>query len=335
MRSRNASSAEAIESSPGQRHEFVWDGRGKRGEHARLSIIAGCAASDLRLSGLHFRILAHLGRFNDKLGWCRMSQTDLASIFQVRRQSVNKATNELVEWGYIQKRDQHESRESFCLYRATLDRPEPRPSTKEGGVSGKADTPRTRGVSAKADTRVRLEQTGVSPRKDTLLGHVEHIDTQKAHTIFTPGAGDRLIPFDATDPATVIANGRIAALQSMLGEAFDGIDRLPFTIQLMRKIQRMNVDPKSLIERYLQKTNKRRPRDPCAYLMRLAQEAMAKRDGIPIAVVAQLANANRGQRARIMAAAVTETTLDELCEKGSKARTPNAAALIAGLGKTT
>jgi hypothetical protein len=133
--------------------EFVWDGRGEHGEDMRYSIIPGRAADDVRLTGLHFRILAHLGRFNHKRGWCRMSQTDLAAKFQVRRPSLSTAINQLVEWKYIEKRDQRQSGESFCLYRAMIDALDGDCETK-GGVSGKSDTPHGEGVSGKSDTSV-------------------------------------------------------------------------------------------------------------------------------------------------------------------------------------
>lgn len=150
--------------------DFVWDGRGERGEDARYSVIPGAAASDLRLSGLHFRILAHLGRFNQKKGWCRLSQAGLADMFEVRRQSVNKCVGELVGWGYIDRQSQEETGESFCLYRTILD---------QGGVSGETDTPpekRTRGVSGIADTSVASGRTPVSPPRTQKNEHIEHIE---------------------------------------------------------------------------------------------------------------------------------------------------------------
>ena len=146
--------------------DFVWDGRKDYGEDARISVIPGSAASDLRLSGLHFRILAHLGRFNHRKGWCILSQTELAKHFQVTRQSVNKAIGELVSWGYVAKKTQEDTGESHCRYRAILD---------DEGVSGKADTP-PQGVSGKADTSVKPKATRVSPLKDT---HYDIVDISK------------------------------------------------------------------------------------------------------------------------------------------------------------
>src|SRR5262245_4862668 len=101
-------------------------------------------ASDLNLSAIHMRTLGHLGRFNKGDAWCRLSQTDLAKMFGVSREAVNKAIKELDVWGYIEKRSQEQSGESFCLYRIKIDRQD-----DEGGVSAKADTSREGGVSSR------------------------------------------------------------------------------------------------------------------------------------------------------------------------------------------
>lgn len=93
--------------------------------------------------------------------------------------------------------------------------------------------------------------------------------TQETNRIFKPGAGDQLIPFDevtdgdrGTDSGpskagevlipfqhmtvdAILEAGRAAALRQMLGDAFDRIERLPFTYDLLRKIQRLSVDPKA------------------------------------------------------------------------------------------
>jgi DNA-binding transcriptional MocR family regulator len=159
-------------------YDFVWDGRGHGGDEARYSILPGRAAGDLRLSQIHFRILAHLGRFNHKKGWCRLSQSDLAQQFDVRRQAVNKAVKELVEWGYLEKRGQITTRESFCFYRTVIDQP-------EGllGVSDKPDTSSPQEVSAGSDTGVRPERSVVSPLRtqnnDRSLDHVDQTLSRK------------------------------------------------------------------------------------------------------------------------------------------------------------
>ena len=139
-------------------HEFIWDGRGNRGEDARYSVISGRAASDPALGALHFRILAHAGRFNQRKGWTRLSQTELAILFGYRRQQVNKAIQELVELEYLEKRSQEESGESFCFYRPRID---------EGGVSEKTDTTSDERVSGRTDTRVSKNRRQCTPKSDS------------------------------------------------------------------------------------------------------------------------------------------------------------------------
>ena len=158
------------------KHEFLWDGRGERGDDARFSFVAGRAATDMDLTGLQMRILLHLGRFNGNAGWCRLNQTELARWFGVHRQAINDAIGKLVKSDYVERRTQAETGESFCHYRAKID------GVPSQGVSGKADT----GVSAADDTPVRLHRTPVSAHKDTLIDHVDHVEDRSAK----PGLDD-------------------------------------------------------------------------------------------------------------------------------------------------
>ena len=171
----------------GGKHEFVWDGRGERGEDARYSIMAGRAASDRLLKCVHFRILAHLGRFNQRKGWCRLNQSELAALFGVHRQAINKAINQLVKWRYIEKRDQADSGESFCLYRAMIDAVE---SLKDkGGSVCSRRHPLRAGVSGIADTSVGQSGHPCTPGADTpprsgittraKSDHVDHIERER------------------------------------------------------------------------------------------------------------------------------------------------------------
>jgi hypothetical protein len=145
--------------------EFLWDAVRDDGKDMRYSVLPGCAADDLRLAGVHFRILAFLGRFNQRKGWCRLSQTKLAELFGVCRQTINKATGELVEWGYLEKQSQEKSSDTFCLYRTIIDR------AKEGGeVSDVADTPRGE-VSAIVDTGVHYGGQTCPAGEDTSPDH--------------------------------------------------------------------------------------------------------------------------------------------------------------------
>lgn len=101
--------------------ERIWDGRGEALEDARLTTADGRMADDLRLKGLHFRVMAHIGRQNHRRGWLRVSQTELAERWACHRVALNRAFKQLVEWGYLMQRTQEEAGESFCLYKVALD----------------------------------------------------------------------------------------------------------------------------------------------------------------------------------------------------------------------
>jgi hypothetical protein len=85
-----------------------------------------------------------------------------------------------LEWGYLEKRGQITTRESFCFYRTVIDQP-------EGllGVSDKPDTSSPQEVSAGSDTGVRPERSMVSPLRlrtqnnDRSLDHVDQTLTRK------------------------------------------------------------------------------------------------------------------------------------------------------------
>jgi hypothetical protein len=178
---------------------------------------------------------------------------------------VNKAVGELVEWGYLEKRSQEESGESFCLYRTVIDQPD-----VTGGVSGKADTP----VSAEADTGVPSRRTPVSPRKDTLVSHIDHVDKEK-HELKHPAGTDG-------------ASG----------------GRLPFSPGVIRELVSLNEDVETLIERYRHRTKGKRIADPSAYLLEMGRDAAAKRLGISKAALAKITSRNASEKAAALAGAV-------------------------------
>lgn len=99
----------------------VWDGRGDALEDARLTTVDGRMADDGRLRLPHFKVMAHVGRQNGRRGWLRVSQTELAERWACHRNSINRAFVDLVAWGYLLQRTQHEAGESFCQYKIRLD----------------------------------------------------------------------------------------------------------------------------------------------------------------------------------------------------------------------
>jgi hypothetical protein len=251
----------------GKKIEFVWDGIRDSGEDMRYSIIPGRAVDDQRLTRIHFRILAYLGRFNSRRGWCRLSQTKLAQKFDVRRQAVNKAVGELVQWRHIEKQSQAESGESFCLYRILIDQPE----MEECPLS--RTPPSDESVSVESDTCVRSQETPESPRKDTLNRSLEHIE-QSAEA-------EEVCETDA-----------------------DSLEKLPFSADAIREVVALGEDPVTLFKRYRARTKRKRIRDPSAYFITMARDAAAKRLGVPIAVLIKAAARNDPETGTVFASVV-------------------------------
>jgi hypothetical protein len=304
-------------------HEFVWDGRNGGGENARYCIVAGRAADDNRLGRLHLRILLHAGRFNQQKGWCRLSQKELAEKFDCRRQGINEAVRDLVEWLYLEKRDQAEAGESFCLYRILVD------AADSGGVSEKPDTG---GVSEKPDTRVRSRRTRESATPDTprkrgiatrarldQSDHIEH-GKPKAPDYLGERGGDPIpfddvidrdapLPSDSRTAPEILAEGKRRAAVTKAPRK-----RLVCSPSARVAIRKLRLDPDAIETRYLAKAEERTGppiADPSAYMVRMAQLEAADRDGITVErVVAMTTKGAKG-----IAATLAGETLSELTDR--------------------
>lgn len=223
--------------------EFVWDGRGNRGDKARLSVVPAKAATDPRLGKLHLKILLFIGRFDARKGWCRVSQTSLARKWAVTRQSVNKAFGELAEWGYFAKQNQQRTGESFCLYRLLFNSEE-NVRTSNSAIG--------EGVSGKPDTGVERTDTRVSSNKDTLISRIGDIESEVD---------------TSSDPSSGKPNEK---------------EGLPFTPTMIKQIELMGLDPRKLIKRYQYEELKKARRglrpieDPNAYILQMACDQVAK-----------------------------------------------------------
>lgn len=142
--------------------------------NARWCQIPPAVATDLRMTLIHYRILAYLGRVGKGNGWAEFSQKEVAKLFGVARTTVNEATKDLVEWGYLKKRSQEETKSAFCHYKVVLD--------NDGDVSARDDTP--------PDGACRLEATPLSAEDDTRVGIKDtHLETESvSNTPPTPSA---------------------------------------------------------------------------------------------------------------------------------------------------
>jgi hypothetical protein len=323
-----------------KKHRFVWDGRGERGEDARLSIMAGRAATDRDLKLVHFRVLAHLGRFNHKKGWCRLSQDGLAEMFGVARETVNRAVKQLVEWRYLEKQTQEEAGESFCLYRVVLDHPDeggssadpagggeistshsPDTTQSMGGVShrshppdatkagypqgapgGGSVSPTSHMCDGGDHTRVTGEIT--LPAGTVLLrarvGHIDHVDKKERGARFVENLGT-----DGACGSGPAPQRTAAQAESECGSAVGASgERLPFTADVLREIASLGVDVLGLIETFAVKTRNVRVKDPSAYLLQMGRQAAAKQHGVTADTLKAIATRDRVVRATELAAAV-------------------------------
>lgn len=164
-------------------------------DNARYSITPPRAALDARLTLIHFRLMAMLGRVNTAQGWCEMSQSAFAAALGYNRTSVVRAVKELVEWRYLEKRGQEQAGSARCHYRLLVDDPEPIELDEPTVVDAADDDAATHDVgtcsvggdtstcSVGGDTGVAREATHVSPNKDTAL------DQRSKTTTPTPQAG--------------------------------------------------------------------------------------------------------------------------------------------------
>ena len=91
---------------------------------SRFSIVPARAVEDRRLSAPAFRVLAALGTYSDKDGWCWPSMNTLARMLNCTRQAVQQHIRELTKLGYIEVQPQlRENRANTAnRYRLLFDR---------------------------------------------------------------------------------------------------------------------------------------------------------------------------------------------------------------------
>jgi hypothetical protein len=291
----------------GKKHRFVWDGRGERGEDARLSIMAGRTATDQRLKLVHFRILAHLGRFNHKKGWCKLNQAELAKMFGINRRTVNGAVSQLVDWQYLEKQSQKEAGESFCLYRVVIDRPD-----EDGAASGSGDAGPSEGEIPTSHSPDTTQKAGVSGtdltppeagvRSPDLTSEIPAATRVRSQTSHPPqGAYRERARIDHVD---TIDKKKSAGFVENQGIDGGYGERLPFTADALREIASHGVDVLELIEQFAAKTKGKRIKDPNAYLLKMGRQAAAKLHGVTAETIKAIATRDRGVRATELAAAV-------------------------------
>jgi hypothetical protein len=89
----------------------------------RYTIFAARAVFDERLTPMDVRVLAALGTFSDRQGWCNPSQTTIAKRIGTARSWVNASIKRLVDAGYVQAVKQYKEggAQGVSLYRVLMD----------------------------------------------------------------------------------------------------------------------------------------------------------------------------------------------------------------------
>src|SRR4051794_112350 len=75
---------------------------GMTGHSGRFAITPARAVEDRRLGDAAYRLLACLGTYADKDGWCWPSMPTLADRLGITRQAVQRSIRQLAEIGYIE-----------------------------------------------------------------------------------------------------------------------------------------------------------------------------------------------------------------------------------------
>ena len=93
----------------------------------RYTLFAARAVFDSRLTATDVRVLAAMGTFSDRQGWCHPSQATIARRIGVVRTTVNAAISSLVAAGYVQavKQTRDSGAQAVSLYRVLIDLPAP------------------------------------------------------------------------------------------------------------------------------------------------------------------------------------------------------------------
>jgi biotin operon repressor len=87
-----------------------------------MSIIPARAIDDKRLSPECLRVLATIGTYSNRDGWCFPSQTTIGNRLGVTRSAINMQIKHLVKCGYIEKQERYKDNAQISsLYRIIFD----------------------------------------------------------------------------------------------------------------------------------------------------------------------------------------------------------------------
>lgn len=120
---------------------------------SRFCIIPVRVLDDDRFTISHLRVIAAIGTFTDKNGWCHPSVSTIAKLARVSRQWATRCIADLKEWGYLEVYEQFrkDGGQSSNRYRVLFDvgMPMPNPggdvfadvSSEDTPLSSAVDTP--------------------------------------------------------------------------------------------------------------------------------------------------------------------------------------------------
>lgn len=159
----------------------------------RFSIIPARAVADTELSRSALAVLAALGIYGDREGWCWPSQSTLGDILGISRQAVGRHVKTLVKRGYLEskeRRDPETDRQLTNKYRILFDAP---PATSEVAPPATSEVALTPQENGKHPTDVG------TPVKNSANEVTAHL----VHAFFQPAGSD--VPKQAWGRAGVLS----------------------------------------------------------------------------------------------------------------------------------
>lgn len=149
----------------------------------RYTLFAARAVFDDRLTAMDVRVLAALGTFTDRQGWCHPSQTTIAKRIGSNRTWVNASIKRLVDAGYVQavKQARDNGAQTASLYRVLMDLSAPDAAVDASSTGeilallpvSHSDTPLSAGQTGRAlvvvDEASTQDVAPLSPTTDTPL----------------------------------------------------------------------------------------------------------------------------------------------------------------------
>jgi hypothetical protein len=155
----------------------------------RFSITPARFVEDARATLSHYRVLNALGRHAKANGWLRVKQQTLGTAIGLSRRTVNTTLADLVEWGYVEKRES-DSTGRAIFYRILFDTlpppsdgidadgddfapaPDtpPAPSTCEPGLTGREN----KASDVRSQLHTRCEVQSFTPGVKTHFTHNDY-----------------------------------------------------------------------------------------------------------------------------------------------------------------